>query len=83
MNGNIMVIGYFNNETITKIADEHDVTSAQVILRWHIQDGYIAIPGSSNAEHIAENYDLFDFELSEEEMRKIEAINEQRRYEKW
>ena len=73
----------FNNETITKIADEHDVTSAQVILRWHIQDGYIAIPGSSNAEHIAENYDLFDFELSEEEMRKIEAINEQRRYENW
>lgn len=73
----------FNNETITKIADEHDVTSAQVILRWHIQDGYIAIPGSSNAEHIAENYDIFDFELSEEEMRKIEAINEQRRYENW
>lgn len=73
----------FNNETITKIADEHDVTSAQVILRWHIQDGYIAIPGSSNAEHIVENYDLFDFELSEEEMRKIEAINEQRRYENW
>ena len=73
----------FNNETITKIADEHDVTSAQVILRWHIQDGYIVIPGSSNAEHIAENYDLFDFELSEEEMRKIEAINEQRRYENW
>ena len=64
-------------------ADDHDVTSPQVILRWHIQDGYIAIPGSSNAEHIAENYDLFDFELSEEEMRKIEAINEQRRYENW
>ena len=68
---------------ITGRRDEHDVTSAQVILRWHIQDGYIAIPGSSNAEHIAENYDLFDFELSEEEMRKIEAINEQRRYENW
>ena len=73
----------FNNETIVKIADEHDVTSAQVILRWHIQEGYIAIPGSSNPEHIAENYDIFDFELSEEEMREIEAINEQRRYENW
>ena len=73
----------FNNEAIVKIADEHDVTSAQVILRWHIQEGYIAIPGSSNPEHIAENYDIFDFELSEEEMREIEAINEQRRYENW
>jgi len=73
----------FNNEAIVRIADEHDVTSAQVILRWHIQEGYIAIPGSSNPEHIAENYDIFDFELSEEEMREIEAINEQRRYENW
>lgn len=41
------------------------------------------IPGSSNPEHIAENYDIFDFELSEEEMREIEVINEQRRYENW
>ena len=73
----------FNNEAIVRIADKHDVTSAQVILRWHIQEGYIAIPGSSNPEHIAENYDIFDFELSEEEMREIEAINEQRRYENW
>ena len=73
----------FNNEAIVRIADEHDVTSAQVILRWHIQEGYIAIPGSSNPEHIAENYDIFDFELSEEEMKEIEAINEQRRYENW
>ena len=73
----------FNNEAIFRIADEHDVTSAQVILRWHIQEGYIAIPGSSNPEHIAENYDIFDFELSEEEMKEIEAINEQRRYENW
>jgi len=55
----------FENETIRKIADEHGVTAAQVIVRWHIQDGYITIPGSSNAEHIAENYDIFGFELSD------------------
>jgi len=73
----------FDNETISQIASKHDVTSAQVILRWHIQDGFIAIPGSSNAEHIAENYDIFDFELSEEEMQRIRAIDEQRRYESW
>ena len=73
----------FDNETIRKIADEHGVTAAQVILRWHIQDGYITIPGSSNAEHIAENYDIFGFELTDEEMQQIEGIDEQRRYENW
>ena len=44
---------------------------------------FIAIPGSSNPDHIAENYDIFDFELSEEEMDRICGIDEQRRYEYW
>ena len=73
----------FNNETILEIAKAHNVTSAQVILRWQIQDGYITIPGSSNAEHIKENFDIFNFELSDEEMKRIRAIDEQRRYESW
>ena len=73
----------FDNETISEIAGDHNVTSAQVILRWQIQDGYIAIPGSSNAEHIAENYDIFGFELTDEEMQAIRDIDEQRRYENW
>jgi diketogulonate reductase-like aldo/keto reductase len=73
----------FDNETISEIAGDHNVTSAQVILRWQIQDGYIAIPGSSNAEHIAENYDIFGFELSDEEMQAIRDIDEQKRYENW
>ena len=73
----------FNHDTITKTARDHNVTSAQAILRWQIQDGYIVIPGSSNAEHIAENYDIFDFELSEEEIQQIREIDIQRRYENW
>ena len=73
----------FDNEIISEIAGNHNVTSAQVILRWQIQDGYIAIPGSSNAEHIAENYDIFGFELTDEEMQAIRDIDEQRRYEHW
>ena len=73
----------FNHETITRIARNHNVTSAQVILRWQIQDGYIAIPGSSNADHIRENFDIFSFELSEEEMQEIREIDAQRRYENW
>ena len=73
----------FNNEIITKIANAHNVTSAQIILRWQIQDGYIAIPGSSNADHIRENFDIFGFELSENELQEIRGIDEQRRYESW
>ena len=74
---------HFNNEVITKIAKAHGKTSAQVILRWHLQAGYIAIPGSKNPDHIRENYDVFDFELSEKEMNMIYALDEQRRYENW
>ena len=73
----------FNNETITAIAKSHGKTSAQVILRWHLQAGYIAIPGSSNPDHIAENYRIFDFELTDDEMRQIAAVNKNQRYENW
>ena len=57
--------------------------SAQIILRWQLQDGYVAIPGSSNPDHIAENYDLFDFELTEAEMQRIRDLDLHRRYENW
>ncbi len=73
----------FHDETIAELAQSHDKTSPQILLRWHIQAGYIAIPGSSNPEHIAENYDIFDFELSEEEMQKIADMNTAERYESW
>lgn len=73
----------FNNETVAAIAKSHGKTSAQIILRWHLQAGYIAIPGSSNPDHIAENYRIFDFELTSDEMRQIAAVNKNQRYENW
>ena len=73
----------FNNEVILELAEKYGKTSAQIILRWQLQDGYIAIPGSSNPEHIAENFDIFHFELSEEDMAQIRALNLHRRYESW
>lgn len=73
----------FNNETVTAIAKSHGKTSAQIILRWHLQAGYITIPGSSNPDHIAENYRIFDFELTDDEMRQIAAVNKNQRYENW
>ncbi len=73
----------FNNEVIKELAEKYNKTSAQIILRWHLQAWYIVIPGSSNPDHIAENYNIFDFELSDEDMQKISGIDQQRRYENW
>jgi len=74
---------HFTNETIGRIANAHEKTPAQIILRWQIQDGYITIPGSSNPDHIAENYDVFDFELTNQEMMEIRGLDQQARYENW
>ena len=73
----------FSDETITRIAGKYGKTPAQIILRWQIQDGYVTIPGSSNPEHIAENFDIFDFELSGQEMDEIRSLDRQARYENW
>lgn len=69
----------FNDETILKIATNHNKTSAQIILRWQLQAKNIAIPGSNNENHIAENFDIFDFSLSEDEMKMIENIDKNER----
>ncbi len=74
---------HFGNETIVDIGRVHNRTAAQVILRWQLQAGFIAIPGSSNPEHIAENYNIFDFELSADEMEKIYGLDRHERYENW
>ena len=71
------------NATVKRIARNHGKTAAQVVVRWHIQAGYIVIPGSSNPEHIAENIDVFGFSLSDEEMKAIAGLNEGRRFENW
>ncbi|OOB79469.1 MAG: glyoxal reductase [Epulopiscium sp. Nuni2H_MBin003] len=60
---------------ITEIADKIKKTPAQVILRWHLQRGVVAIPKSKSPERIKENFDVFDFSLSDEDMNKISALN--------
>lgn len=70
-----------NNETIVEIASNHNVSSAQVILRWDLQRGIVVIPGSSNPDHIKENLDLFGFELSEEEMDRINALDRNEKHD--
>lgn len=73
----------FQDETIRELAAAHQKTPAQIILRWQLQAGFIAIPGSSNPEHIAENHAIFDFELTEEEMERMTALHTGNRYENW
>ncbi len=63
------------NGTISAIAAAHGVSSAQVILRWDLQKGVVVIPGSSNPDHIRENLDLFGFELTPDEMARINALD--------
>ncbi len=64
----------------TQLGKKYGKTNAQIILRWHIQDGNIVIPGSKNPAHIKDNFDLFDFSFTEEEMEKIAALDKNTRY---
>lgn len=64
----------------SELGQKYGKTNAQVILRWHIQDGNIVIPGSKNPVHIKDNFDLFDFSLTKEEMTAISAMNKNKRY---
>jgi 2,5-diketo-D-gluconate reductase A len=67
------------NETISAVASRHGRTPAQVILRWHLQLGNVVIPKSATPKRIRENFELFDFELSEEDMTEIAALDVGRR----
>lgn len=64
----------------SKLAEKYGKSNAQIILRWHIQAGNVVIPGSKNPEHIRANFDLFDFELTAEEMQEIQKLNKDKRY---
>jgi len=74
---------HLQNPTVLGIAHAHKKSAAQVIVRWHIQAGYIVIPGSSNPVHIAENYNVWDFSLTEAEMSQLEGLDKGARYENW
>jgi diketogulonate reductase-like aldo/keto reductase len=70
-----------SDPVIKKIAEAHNVTSAQVILRWNLQRGIVVIPGSSNPEHIRENLDLLSFELRDEEMEQMSSLDRNEKHD--
>ncbi|MTT33336.1 aldo/keto reductase [Terrilactibacillus sp. BCM23-1] len=67
------------DETIKKIADSHGKSPAQVVLRWHLQNNTIVIPKSVTPSRIEENFNVFDFELTTDEMDQIHKLNKNRR----
>jgi len=71
--------GLLDQEAVTSIAAAHAKTPAQVVLRWHLQLGCVVIPKSVRAERIRENFDVFDFTLSDDEMVRLSAISEPER----
>lgn len=69
-----------NEPVFAKLAEKYHKTSAQIILHWHVQMGFIVIPGSRNPEHIKENIDIFDFVLTDDEMAEIAKLDKNERY---
>lgn len=67
-------------EVFTKLAEKYNKSNVQIILRWHVQSGHIVIPGATKEEHIKANIDIFDFELTNEEMQEIAKVNQNKRY---
>ncbi len=70
----------FKDPVIVKIAEAHGKTPAQIILRWHIQEGFSAIPGATDHGYITENIDIFDYELSLEEMALMRGLDKEQRF---
>ena len=81
LGGKGMTSELLDNPIVANIASKYHKSTAQVILRWHVQMGFIVIPGSKNVEHIKDNIDIFDFTLSQDDMNQIAKLNNgERRY---
>ena len=68
-------VSVMNDPLLRELASAHGKTPAQIMLRWHLQQGRSAIPKSTNPGRIAENFDVFDFELSADELSRIDALD--------
>lgn len=72
--------GLINEPVFSELAKKYGKTNVQIILRWHIQEGNVIFPKSTNPQHIKDNFDIFDFELTAEEMAKIKSLDRDLRF---
>ena len=72
--------GLLSNPVIAKIAQAHGKSIVQIILRWHIQEGFSVIPGATNPDYIRENISIFDFALTDDEMTTMRSLNSEKRF---
>lgn len=70
----------FKDPTIQKIAKVHGKSPAQIIIRWHIQEGFSVIPGATRHDYIKEDISVFDFYLTDEEMAQMRSLNKEKRF---
>ena len=59
-----------------EVSAKHDRTPGQVVLRWHLQNGLVVIPKSSNRERLAQNFDVFDFQLDADDLAALDTLDE-------
>ena len=69
-----------NEPVFTELAKKYGKSNAQIILRWHVQSGNVVIPGSKNPDHIRDNFDIFDFVLTDDDMAAIAKVNKNTPY---
>ena len=72
--------GLINQPIFTELAKKYGKTNVQIILRWHIQEGNIIFPKSTNPQHIKDNFDIFDFILTDTEMQQIKEVDNGKRF---
>ena len=72
--------GLINEPVFSELAEKYGKTNVQVILRWHIQEGNVLFPKTTNPRHMAENFDVFGFELTDKEMSRIRALDKGERF---
>ena len=70
----------FKDPVILEIAGRYGKTAAEIILRWHVQEGFSTIPGSRNESHIKQNISVYSFKLSDSDMEKIRALDSEKRF---
>lgn len=69
-----------NEPIFTQLAEKYGKTNVQIILRWHIQKGHIVFPKTTNPQHMKDNIDIFDFALTDDEMKQIDSLDKDKRY---